>query len=334
MTESDDDFIAGLVRRAGEDRKRIVFPEGDDPRVQRAARALAEEGTITPVLIGPAETIGAWRAELAPDLEVVTEEAESEALRAATHRHLEARRAGRKDAPEKIEAWSRDPLHQAAALVAEGRADGVVAGCVRTTADVVRAGLVGIGMAEGVSTLSSAFYMVRTDGGDELSRVLTFTDAGVVPAPDAEALAGIAIAAARARAKIVGDEPRVAFLSYSTKGSAEGQSVSVVREGLRLFREAMPHVRADGEIQGDAALSPDVADRKAPGSPLEGRANVLVFPDLDAANIAYKLVQYVGGAIALGPILQGLRQPMNDLSRGASTGDIRAVACITALMAG
>jgi len=163
--------------------------------------------------------------------------------------------------------------------------------------------------------------------------VLTFTDAGVVPEPGARQLADIAQAAAEARRKIVGDEPRVAFLSYSTKGSAPGASVQRMRDALTLFRERMPDVAADGELQADAALIPDVAARKAGDSTLAGTANVLVFPDLNAGNIAYKLVQRLARAEALGPIVQGLARPCNDLSRGASVDDIVHVACITALLA-
>jgi phosphate acetyltransferase len=167
----------------------------------------------------------------------------------------------------------------------------------------------------------------------EAGEVLTFTDGGVVPDPTAAQLADIALAAAEARVRIVGDEPRVAFLSYSTAGSAQGASVDRVREALALFREKAPHVPADGELQADAAIIASVGERKAPGSTVAGHANVLVFPDLDAGNIAYKLVQRLAHADAIGPILQGLARPCNDLSRGASVDDIVNAACMTSLMA-
>jgi phosphate acetyltransferase len=210
---------------------------------------------------------------------------------------------------------------------------GSVAGASSRTADVVRTALQYLGPAPGIHTVSSSFYMVVRGfrGGQE--EVLTFTDAGVVPAPDAMKLVDIACAAADARRRIVGDEPIVAFLSYSTMGSAEGDSVTLMREAVRGFRQRMPAVAADGELQADAALIPDVAARKAPGSAVAGRANVLVFPSLDAGNIAYKLVQRLASARAFGPILQGLPRPFNDLSRGASVSDIVNVACITALQA-
>jgi phosphate acetyltransferase len=169
--------------------------------------------------------------------------------------------------------------------------------------------------------------------GGDAPEVLTFTDAGVVPDPTAEQLADIAAAASDARRRVVGDHPRVAFLSYSTAGSAGGPSVEKVRAAVDLFRAAHPDVVADGELQADAALIASVGERKSPGSPVAGQANVLVFPDLDAGNIAYKLVQRLAGAEALGPIIQGLARPCNDLSRGADVDDIVNVACITALMA-
>ena len=329
----DPDFVDALVERAALKPRRILFPEGSDPRVVAAAASLVRDQAARPVLLGdPTDVQAALRAEGGGDGIEVLDVADG-ALIDRTAAHLAARRAGKSDPPDRIAQWAADPLHQAAGLVARGEADGVVAGCVRTTADVVRAALVGIGLADDISTLSSAFYMALPATSPLGPGVLTFTDAGVVPVPDVDALVDIAASAARARRRIVGDEPRVAFLSYSTKGSADGPAVTPVREAAERFRVRMPEVPSDGELQGDAALSRRVSDRKSPGSPVAGNANVLVFPDLDAANIAYKLVQYLAGAIALGPVLQGLRAPMNDLSRGASAEDVRLVACITALMA-
>ncbi|MFV1986182.1 MAG: phosphate acyltransferase [Gemmatimonadota bacterium] len=221
-------------------------------------------------------------------------------------------------------------LESALRLLADADVDGVVAGAATATSDVIRAGLRTLGVAPGFATVSSVFYMVLGDGGEE--KVLSFTDAGVVPRPTAEQLAESADAAATGRTTVVGDEPRVAFLSYSTHGSAEGPDVERVREGLSLFRVRRPDVAADGELQADAAVVPDVGRSKAPGSSVAGSANVLVFPDLASGNIGYKLVERLVGARALGPILQGLSAPLNDLSRGASVADIVDVACITAIM--
>ena len=285
----------------------VVLPEGHDERIRQAGARLNDLGISTITLLEPG-------AE-APPLAALTA-------------HLRGRRPDRFPDDTVARAALRDPLLLGAALVGAGTADIMVGGADRPTGEVIRAALLGIGLAPGIVSASSAFYMVQGE------RVLTFTDCAVIPEPSPAQLVDIAMWAARDRCSIVGDEPVVAFLSYSTKGSASGKRVSRVVEAVERLRGLPIDFAFDGELQGDAALVPEIARRKAPDSAVGGRANVLVFPDLDSGNIAYKLVQHLGGWLALGPVLQGFVKPVADLSRGATIDDIVLTTAITVLQFG
>ena len=278
---------------------RVVLADGADERARAAAARLAAEGLAEPVLVDDAA--GACSPE-------VRAQAEASPFR------------------ERIDL--DDPLHVAALMVAAGEADACVGGASRASADVVRAALFCIGPAPGIDTISSCFLMVLADGTP-----ITYGDCGVIPEPDAEQLAAIAIATAATHAQLTAETPRVAMLSYSTKGSAEGAGVDRVRAATRLVRERMGSLAVDGELQFDAAWDRRVAAAKAPDSDVAGRANVFVFPDLDAGNIAYKITERLAGARAYGPLLQGTARVMHDLSRGCDTDDIVSVALIAACQA-
>jgi phosphate acetyltransferase len=275
MVQSADRFLANQVERLQRltGKKRIVFPEGFDPRIQAAAKLL--RGLLDPILLD-----------------------------------------------------SRDALQQAATMVASGEADGGVAGAVNTTAETARAAFQIIGMAEGIRRVSGAFYMCVRDASFGHDGVLALADCAMMLDPAPDEIAEIAIATARSVRIVMDTEPRIALLSFSTKGSAKDPKMI---EALRILRERASSLIVDGELQADAALVPAIGQAKAPGSPVAGCANTLIFPNLASANIGYKLVERLGGARAFGPFLQGLKKPFNDLSRGCSVEDIYGAAVITAL---
>lgn len=325
-------LIQCIIERAKADKQRIVFPEGAEKRTLQAADRLLHDEVAEIILLGNTCEIAARTKEL--NLQHI---AKAELIDPKNHEKKEVYanllfelRKNKGLALEKASLLVENPLYLACLMIKNGDADGEVAGAQNTTGDVLRPALQIIKTSPGVSAVSGAFIMFTQTPQYGEKGILLFADCAVMPNPSAEELASIAAASAQTAKSLVGVEPLIALLSFSTKGSAEHETIDKVREALRIAKEKYPQLQIDGELQADAALVAAVGASKAPGSPIAGKANVLVFPSLEAGNIGYKLVQRLGNAEAVGPILQGMAAPVNDLSRGCSVEDIYKMAAITA----
>ncbi len=307
------DTIKKIRQKASSSKKTIALPEYNDKRVAEAAKIIEAEGVAIPLLLTP--------DKINPELR-----------KKYVEQFYELRKAKGVDLAS-CEKLFEDPLYYAAMLTREGIVDGFVAGAAHTTADVCRSAITCIGLDERLMIASSCFIMVVPNCafGDEGTFI--FADCGVVPEPNARQLACIGIAAAELGNKVLGVVPRIAFLSYSTKGSAKGKSIDKIQEALKILNEMEPELLADGELQVDAAIVPEVAKIKYPDSPVGGQANVLIFPNLEAGNICYKMTERLARARALGPLLMGLKKPCSDLSRGCSADDVVDCVAVTAIRA-
>ncbi|MEA3453660.1 MAG: phosphate acetyltransferase [Candidatus Caldatribacteriota bacterium] len=329
--------LSQLIReKAKKNPKIIVLPEGEEPRMIKAAEIIINEGLASLILLGREESIKSKARELGvelPDKIKIINPKDSKKLKEYAESYYQLRKNKGMSSDEAYKLLE-NPLYFGALMVYHDDADGLVAGSVNATGDVFRPALQTIKTAPGINIVSSSFVMVVPDCPYGENGVMVFADCALNPEPNAEQLADVAIASAATGKALVGFEPKVAMLSFSTKGSGKHPLVDKVIEATKIAKEKKPELLIDGELQADAALIPSIGERKAPNSKIAGKANVLIFPDLHSGNIAYKLIERLAKAEAIGPISQGMRKPVNDLSRGCSADDIVNVVAITVLQAG
>lgn len=326
------DLLQDIITRAKANKQRIVLPEGTEERTLRAADKLLADGVASIILIGNKTEISQLAASYGLkniDLATIVDPLNHEKKEAYADLLFQLRQK-KGMTPEKAAVLVENPLYLGCLMIKAGDADGEIAGAQNTTGDVLRPALQIVKTAPGISCVSGAFLMFLKDKSYGDNGLLVFADCAVMPNPTAAELAQIAVSTAQTTRDIVGADPKVAMLSFSTKGSASHEMVDKVVEATRLAKEMAPDLKIDGELQADAAIVDVVAAQKAPGSEIAGKANVLVFPNLEVGNIAYKLVQRLAGAQAVGPILQGIAAPVNDLSRGCSVDDIYKMVAIAA----
>jgi phosphate acetyltransferase len=329
------DALTKIKEKARAKKRRVVLPEGTEPRVIQAAAKILSERIAAVTMLGEEREIDKLAKEYGLNLngvEIINPE-RSSYYDDFVAEFIQMRRA-KGITEEQAKTAMASPLYFGAMMVRHDKADASVAGSINTTGDVLRAAIHVLGLKKGIRTVSSCFLMTVPKYRDEVNKVFLYADGAVVPNPNSEQLASIAVSTAETMRNLLEMEPKIALLSFSTKGSAQHEDVDKVVKALEILRRDHPELKVDGEFQVDAAIVPEVAKRKAPDSEIAGHANILIFPDLDAGNIAYKLTERLAHATATGPIIQGLAKPANDLSRGCSPDDIVDVTAIAMLMRG